>query len=191
MDTTRPSLLLRVKDHRDQAAWYEFDTIYRPMLQRFAISRGLRQAEAEEIAQQCMTAVMKYIQGFEYDPKRGRFKGWLRTMVNNRIKNLFRDRREMQAESQDFKRVEESKDTPDELFDKVWRQEHLKHCLRLVRTEVEPSTFQAFVAYVMEEKPIDTVCAAFDMKPNQVHAIKSRMMKRIRAKMIDLLGEDQ
>lgn len=191
MDTTRPSLLIRVRNHRDQVAWHEFDTIYRPMLQRFAVARGLSQAEAEEMAQQCMTAVMKYIQGFEYDPKRGRFKGWLRTMVNNRIKNLFRDRRELQAESRDFKKAERTQEAPDALFYRVWRQEHLKHCLRQVRTEVEDSTFNAFVAYVMEEKPIDTVCAAFDMKPNQVHAIKSRMMKRIRAKMIDLLGEEE
>ena len=37
IDTTRASLLLRIRDARDTHAWAEFDAIYRPML---AASRG-------------------------------------------------------------------------------------------------------------------------------------------------------
>ncbi len=149
MDTTRPSLLIRIRDRSDQAAWYEFDAIYRPMLHRFGLASGLNPTEADEIAQVCMTAVNQHIGSFEYDPKRGRFKGWLRTMVSNRIKNLMRDRRDVQAASQDFKRSADSAGSPEALFDKVWRQEHLRHCLRIVRKEVEETTFQAFAAYVV------------------------------------------
>ena len=188
METTRPSLLIRVRNRGDQAAWYEFDTIYRPMLERFARARGLGATEAEEVAQECMAAVNRHIQSFDYDPRKGRFKGWLRTMVNNRIRNLLRDRHEVQAETQDFKRSAQREQSPEELFDKLWKQEHLKHCLRMIRSEVEESTFQAFVAHVMEEQPVDRVCAEFQMTVNQVHAIKSRMMKRIRQRMIEILG---
>jgi RNA polymerase sigma-70 factor (ECF subfamily) len=188
METTRPSLLIRVRNRGDQAAWVEFDTIYRPMLERFARARGLGAAEAEEVAQECMAAVTRYIQGFEYDPRKGRFKGWLRTMVNNRIRNLLRDRHEVQAETQDLKHSAQREPTPEELFDKLWKQEHLKHCLRMIRSEVEESTFQAFVAHVMEEQPVDRVCVEFNMTANQVYAIKSRMMKRIRQRMIEILG---
>ncbi len=191
MDTTRHSLLIRVRDQADQAAWVEFDGIYRPMLQRFARARGLDPAAADEIAQQCMTAVHRYIGGFEYDPTRGRFKAWLRTMVNNRVKNLVRDRRDMQAETGELRRVPEPGDSPETLFDTVWRQEHLRHCLRRIKTEVEDSTFRAFVAYVMEERPIDEVCAELAMTANQVHAIKSRLTKRIRERMIELLGSEE
>jgi RNA polymerase sigma factor (sigma-70 family) len=191
VDTTRHSLLIRVRDPADQAAWFEFDGIYRPMLQRFARTRGLGPAEADEIAQQCMTAVHRYIGGFEYDPTKGRFKAWLRTMVNNRIKNLVRDRREMQAETGELRRLLEPGESPEELFDTVWRQEHLRHCLRRIKTEVEDSTFKAFVAYVMEERPIDEVCRELDMTANQVHAIKSRLTKRIRDRMFELLGAEE
>ena len=191
MDTTRPSLLIRIKNRGDRSAWYEFDAIYRPLLQRFARARGLSESEADEIAQQCMTAVDQHIGRFEYDPRRGRFKAWLATMVNNRIKNMLRDRRETQAQTADFAGLAESGATPDEIFDKLWQQEHLKHCLRLIRGEVEPTTFSAFVAYVMEEQPVEAVCKRFDMTANQVHAIKSRMVKRIRQRMTDLLGEEE
>ncbi len=191
MDTTRPSLLIRVRDGKDRAAWYEFDSIYRPLLQRFGLARGLTDTEAEEVAQQCMAAVNRYIAGFNYDPKKGRFKAWLATMVRNRIKNLRRARRELQADSRDFQDLREPGPTPDEVFDKLWRQEHLKHCLRLVKREVEVSTFRSFVAYVIEEQSIEQVCAAFQMTANQVHAIKSRMVKRIRRHLSELLGNEE
>ena len=96
---TRASLLLRIKDRSDAQAWHEFDVLYRPMLNRFARSRGLNDADAEDVVQHCMMAVQKHIAHFEYDPTQGRFKGWLRTLVNNRIRNLLRDRKEALAES--------------------------------------------------------------------------------------------
>lgn len=188
METTRPSLLLRLKSSNDQAAWYEFDSIYRPLLCRFAKAKGLRAEEAEEIAQECMTALTRYIESFEYDPQKGKFKAWLRTMVNNRIINLRRGRREVQAETRDFRELHQLDEAPDELFDKLWRQQHLKHCLRLVKSEVEKSTFKVFVAYVLEERPIEEVCREYDMTSNQVHAIKSRMTKRLSRRMVELSG---
>ena len=59
-----------------------------------------------------------------------------------------------------------------------------------MRKEVEETTFQAFAAYFMEERPIEQVCADHGMTANQVHAIKSRMMKRIRRRMVEILGEE-
>jgi RNA polymerase sigma-70 factor, ECF subfamily len=191
METTRPSLLIRVRNRQDQTAWYEFDSIYRPMLIRFGLARGLNATEAEEVAQQCLAAITQHIESFEYDPTKGRFKGWLRTMVHNRMKNLLRDRHEGQADSQDFKRTQQREEAPDELFDRIWRQEHLKHCLRLIQKEVEPSSFKAFVAHVIDEQPVEKICGEFKMTANQVHAIKSRMLKRIRQRMLEILGAEE
>ena len=143
------------------------------------------------MSQECITAISHYIKSFEYDPNKGKFKAWLRTMVNNRIKNLHRGRREIQAGTQDFRDLQHNDDAPDELFEKLWRQEHLKHCLRLIKSEVEKSTFEAFVAYVLEEKPIEEVCKEHGMTSNQVHAIKSRMIKRLSLRMAELSGEQE
>lgn len=191
MDTTRASLLLRIRNRGDMAAWAEFDAIYRPLLTLYARSRGIDPSAAEDVVQECMTSVHKHIDEFEYDPGKGRFKGWLRTLVNNRFRNLLRDRRDQTAESQDFKRPQEREAEPDEIFDRIWQQEHLKHCLRTVRDEVEETTFRAFVAYVIEDQPIEKVCSELNMNPNQVHAIKFRITKRIQKRMIELLGAEE
>ena len=103
MDTTLPSLLVRLKDRQDAAAWNTFDRIYRPMLHRFALSFGLDHADTEDIVQQCMSAVQERIATFDYDREKGKFKSWLRIMMNNKIRNLLRDRKEQPGDSGDFK----------------------------------------------------------------------------------------
>ena len=183
MDTTRASLLVRVRDPQNSQAWRQFDAIYRPMLYRFARARGLDHADAEDIVQQCMGAVQKYIREFDYDPARGRFKGWLRTMLNNRVRNLAKARHEQVAESQDFKRPQHREESPDETFERLWMQEHLRHCLRELESEVESSTFQAYQAYVIEERPVEEVCRELNMTANQLYKIKWRVTQRLGEKM--------
>ena len=48
---TRPSLLIRVRDPADQAAWQEFVEIYRPVILRLAQHKGMQAADADDIAQ--------------------------------------------------------------------------------------------------------------------------------------------
>ena len=64
IDKTRVTLLHRIKDPDNIRAWEEFDAIYRPMLERFAMGRGLDHAAAEDVVQQCMTAIQRVIGAF-------------------------------------------------------------------------------------------------------------------------------
>ena len=42
---TRPSLLIRLRNPADQNAWFEFAEIYRPVITRLALRKGLQDAE--------------------------------------------------------------------------------------------------------------------------------------------------
>ena len=42
---TRPSLLIRLRNPADQNAWFEFAEIYRPVITRLALRKGLQAAE--------------------------------------------------------------------------------------------------------------------------------------------------
>jgi RNA polymerase sigma-70 factor (ECF subfamily) len=187
VDTTRPSLLLRIRDPSDAGAWQTFDALYRPMLQRFARSRGLSAEDAEDVAQQCLAVITDRIAEFSYDPQKGRFRSWLRTLVNNRVRNLLRDRRELQGETADFQNLAERAPSPEEAFDQIWAEEHLWHCLRELRGEVEEATFLAFQQYVIEQRPIEQVCRELNLAPGNVYTIKWRLTQRVADKMRELV----
>ncbi|HKQ48931.1 MAG TPA: sigma-70 family RNA polymerase sigma factor [Phycisphaerae bacterium] len=190
MDTTHPSLLLRLKDHRDAAAWQVFDDIYRPMMERFALVRGLAPADAEDVVQQCMAALADHIRSFEYDPAKGRFKSWLRTMVNNKVRNFVRDRREVAGDSGPFRDLASPEASAEEVFEKLWKQEHLWHCLRRIEAQVDATTFTAFRLFVLEQRPVEEVSAASGLSANNVYTIKWRLTQKVAEMMAELVGDD-
>jgi RNA polymerase sigma-70 factor (ECF subfamily) len=179
--------LLRIRDRSDTEAWRTFDALYRPMLERFARARGLSADDAEDIAQQCLTAVADKITEFSYELAKGRFKSWLRTLVNNRVRNLLRDRHEEQARPADFQSVQQRETAPDAAFDQIWMEEHLWHCLRELRAEVDETTYLAFQHYVIEQWPVERVATTLGLSSNNVYTIKWRLTERIAAKMSELL----
>ena len=111
MDTTRPSLLRRIRERDNVEAWAEFTALYRPMLMRFSLARGVGEVDADDAAQHCLTVVMNRISSFDYDRRRGGFKRWLRTLVKNRIHNLRRDRRELSAHSDLYDREQQREES--------------------------------------------------------------------------------
>lgn len=189
MDSTRNSLLLRIRDGKDAAAWRDFDALYRPMLTRFALARGLDAAEAEDVVQHAMMAVQAHIGTLDYDPAKGRFRGWLRTIVNNRIRNLLTSRRERSAETRDFNRPDPQDESPDQEFDLLWMKEHLNYCLNLLKQEVEPDSYRAFDLFVLHDRPVDAVCAELRMNPNQLYSIKFRLTRKLAALMREVVGD--
>lgn len=188
METTRTSLLARVKDREDSQAWWEFVGLYRPILLRYARAWGLNHVDAEDMAQQCLTTITEKIASFEYDPSRGRFRAWLRTMVNNRIQNMHARHREQVADSGDFKRPQERERSPEEAWDQIWQEEHLKYCLEQIRALVEPKTFEAFRRVAIEQAPVPEVCEALGMTANQVYVARSRLTRQLREMMTEMLA---
>ena len=190
MDTTRPSLLIRIRDPEDAAAWRDFDEIYRPMIYRFGKANGLSDADAEDVTQHCLAAISKRIAAFEYDPERGRFKGWLRTIVNNRVRNLWRKRREQTAATGQLEVQPDAGEAPDAAFERIWMEEHLWHCLRGLRAELGERTYQAYVRYVIDQDPPEEICADLELSRGNLHTIKWRVTQRVAGKMQELLGAE-
>ena len=62
---TRESLLLQIRDPENRAAWEAFVEIYRPVVYRFASSRGLQNADALDLVQTVFIAVANSIANWE------------------------------------------------------------------------------------------------------------------------------
>ena len=184
MTETRSSLLRRVRDFRDGSSWEEFDRLYRPMLRRYALTRGLPFEDADEVAQECMTAVVSAIGGFQ---RQISFRGWLRAMVNNQINLRLRKRHgERNATSGELADAATAEPNPVLVWERHWNQAHLMYCLELIRDEVAPLTFEAFDRYVIREEPVESICAQLKLTPNQVYVAKHRVLSRIKERWAEL-----
>ena len=74
---TRPSLVLRLKDARDEAAWSEFLLVYEPLILGLTQRLGCKEADARDICQQEWAAVAIDVGQWESDGKPASFRRWL------------------------------------------------------------------------------------------------------------------
>jgi RNA polymerase sigma-70 factor (ECF subfamily) len=67
---TRASLLVRLRDPQDGAAWREFVDLYVPVIYAYARRQGLQDADAVDLSQGVLSAVAGAACRLNYDPDR-------------------------------------------------------------------------------------------------------------------------
>jgi DNA-directed RNA polymerase specialized sigma24 family protein len=90
---TRSSLLVRLRDPRDEQAWAEFVEVYTPLILRVAMQTGLQRADADDLAQDVFRAVAGAIGRWDPDPRQGTLRGWLFRIARNLSLNLLASRK--------------------------------------------------------------------------------------------------
>jgi RNA polymerase sigma-70 factor (ECF subfamily) len=187
MDATDRTLIGRVRDPRDAAAWSEFTTLYRPIILRYGRARHLDSADADDVAQDVLKILVNRLKTFEYDPGKGRFSNWLLTIVDNQIKRHLRSRRTNRANTS-FLEARAELDDSRAIWEPIFMKEHIRRCLRLARPEFTARTFEAFELSFLKEEPIGNVCAALKVNRNQVYVARYRVLKRLKELMLEQIG---
>jgi RNA polymerase sigma-70 factor (ECF subfamily) len=146
---TRHSLLVRIRNARDAEAWVQFVDLYAPLVYRFARRRGLQDADAADLTQEVLRAVVRAAQRQYYNPKKGSFRGWLFTIALNKLRNFVINRRRhppASGDSAEQAQVEEQPDRSSE--DATWweleyEQRLFDWAAERVQGDFEPATWQA------------------------------------------------
>ena len=182
---TRPSLLVRLRDHDDSLAWTEFVDIYAPLVYRFARHHGIQDADAADVTQEALKTCSQNLPRFQYDQERGSFRGWLFTVVRSRLYDyLARQARHPRGPGDsDFNRQLNEQPAPEDSKDD-WNREYE---LRLVewaqdriRVEFRDHTWQAFRLTAIQGVPAQQVAIQLRMSTGAVYVAKSRVLKRLK-----------
>src|SRR5262245_41329475 len=86
---TSPSLLARAQDNQP-AAWEQLVDLYAPLVYHWCRRAGLAPPDADDVFQEVFRAVARALAEFRRDRAGDSFRGWLRTITSNKIRDHFR-----------------------------------------------------------------------------------------------------
>lgn len=180
--TTRLSLLSKI-GKGDEVGWYDFYKTYRPLIILRGGDRLLTAEEKEELVQDVLLSIFKGSGTFAYNPCKGRFRSFLKTVIDRRSIDILRKRRNVVIDSdQEF--LESLPDHNDSDLEKRWDSEWRKHTLTQavaeLRKRLEPVTFQAFELYVMKDWAPAKVADFLELSVNSVYVAKNRAVEQLR-----------
>jgi RNA polymerase sigma-70 factor (ECF subfamily) len=189
---TSLSLLLRVQANQ-AGAWERLVDLYGPLVYHWCGRARLRPEDAADIFQEVFQAVALHVGAFHRDRAGDSFRGWLRTITGNKIRDHFR-RREQQPEAAggtDAHLFLQSQPGPPLCEDDPSEMD-LVHCqlhrlLEEIRGEFEARTWQAFWQVQMEGRESGEVAAGLGMTAAAVRKAKFRVLRRLRQEAGDLL----
>lgn len=187
VNTTRASLVFRLRDHSDAEAWEHFVNIYGPLVYRFGRQHGIQDADAADLAQDVLREVSTSITGFDYNPEIGRFRSWLFLIARRTLGKKFRAQHRVPLATGDTKFLKQLGEHPDDQQKEHWNNEYRMRVFQWSCDEISgdfaETTWQAFWRTAVQgQKPAD-VAEALQMKPGSIYVAKNRVLRRLREKI--------
>jgi RNA polymerase sigma-70 factor (ECF subfamily) len=190
-DFTSTSLLERARG-QDRQAWERLVDLYTPLVYAWCRRSGLQPADAEDVGQEVFRAVARGLAGFRKDRDGDSFRGWLRTITRNKVRD-FADARKRcppgAGGSDVADRIEQLPEPEPEADLTADRQLLYQRALEVLRTEFEERTWQAFWRVVVEDVPADETARQLGTTLNAVYLAKSRVLRRLREEFADLIED--
>jgi RNA polymerase sigma-70 factor (ECF subfamily) len=141
------------------------------------------------LVQEVMEVLVRELPKFHYDRQRGSLRGWLRTILGNRLRMFWRSRQTRPLATGDSnlaRRLDELED-PHSALSQLWDREHDRHVARrlleMIEGEFEPASWRAFQRVAMEGATPLAAAAELGMSVNAVYLAKYRVLRRLRQEM--------
>jgi RNA polymerase sigma factor (sigma-70 family) len=190
---TRPSLLLRLRDMDDASAWREFVRLYTPLVFGHCTRHGLQEADAADVAQEVMRVAAQAMPEFEYDPQRGKFRGWLLQTTRHRLHKFFaRKQRAPQTASETvIERFLDQEPGADEhlRWEEDYRRRLFDWAAEKARPEFQPATWEAFWLTSVESVSVKEIANKLGISVGAVYIARSRVVARLR-ELIETVADE-
>src|SRR5262245_15327662 len=170
---TSRSLLERARAN-DARAWERLVGLYAPLVLHWCRRGGLGEADAADVFQEVFQAVAAHLAGFRKERAGDTFRGWLRAITRNKVRDHFRRRgREPGGVggSEALRRLAQLPELGEEeeaAAEGAAEAALVRRALELVRCDFEERTWQAFWRTAVEGQSPREVAEALATSPGAV-----------------------
>lgn len=182
---TRASLILRLRNAEDVAAWEEFSEIYGPVVFRVARRRGLQAADAENLCQEVLLSVAQSVSQWVERDDRGSFHAWLLRIAHNEAVDMLSQRttRSLGKDGEQGQKLLDAASVRNDissLIEREYERELFRLAADRVRQAVSPQTWQAFGLTEVEGQSVQQAAEMLGTTTGHIYVSRSRVMARIK-----------
>jgi RNA polymerase sigma-70 factor (ECF subfamily) len=188
---TRASLIGRLGDPVADEAWSEFAGLYRPLVIRVAMAKGLQHADAEDLAQEVLATVGRAIGSFDATAD-GSFRGWLFKITRNLcVNHLTRGptsekKGPVGSGDSDVQRMllqHPADEATVTLFQLEHRRIRFRQAAEELKSQFHPSTWQSFWMTAVEGESIESVAKQLAKTEGAVRVARCRVLAKLKEKL--------
>ncbi len=185
---TRGSLLIRLGDEDTavrEVSWQDFYDQYVPIIRGFARNAGCPSSAIEDIVHEVMTGFYRAAERFEYDAKKGRFRGYLKRATLNALRTRHRKTGRIDMVDFDADWLEEESDQADALWTCSWRETMFERALATVRetTRLTAQSFDAFELCSVRGVPVEEAARQLGLSAAATQKAKNRVSAAVREEL--------
>ncbi len=176
--------------NQDEGAWQRLLDLYVPLVFSWCRRAGLQSEDCADVMQEVFRSVLGGIAGFRYVKPADTFRGWLRTITRNKIRDHFRH---LAAEpigtggtsaQQRFLDIAELESATSPAADPLAGLIH--RGANLIRAEFDERTWQAFLLTAVEHHSGSEAAGLLRMSPGAVRQAKYKVLRRLRQALGDV-----
>lgn len=196
-EATSISLLGRAADPADSDSWDRLAELYVPLMRRWLVQYDVQRSDADDLIQEVLAVLMQELPQFDHNQRTGAFRSWLRKILVNRLRNLWRSRKyEPQAKgtSSLLEQLHQLEDDKSEQS-RIWNADHDQHVMTQLMEAVRPrfheKTWEAFRRQMFDGQRADVVATELGMPISSVYVARSRVLSTLRREaegLVDSIG---
>lgn len=193
---TQPTLIVRIRDSDDHEAWERFVDLYAPLIYGFIRKRGLQDADAADLTQDVLRQVASAAKLLQYDQQRGSFRGWLFTIVQNRLTDHRRREGIREHAVGDTNAHHQLQQLPQQSdadssaeWDADYQRQLFVYAASIVKQDFNDATWQAFHKTAVDGLAAKDVAQELGLTVAAVYLAKGRVMTRLKEQIRLLVGE--
>lgn len=175
-------------------AWDEFYRVYNDLIRRFAVARGIHDADVDDCVQEVWSEVAARLASFQRPENRPGLRAWLYTLVRSKATDLIRRKTRQAAkslggESQAPEEPRAREPDPADLYERQWENAMLRTAVDELRSSVSELSHRVLHMRLIEDRDVATVAETLGLTLEQVRYRQHRAIKKLRARLAVYTGK--
>lgn len=188
---TRHSLLQKIQDGDDDAAWQEFINFYQNFIYYILRQMNVPQNYLEDLVQEVLLKLWTRLD--KYVKERGKFRPWLTTVIRNTAIDWFSKEKkrnesyeELSAYQKTFQTINQSEF--EKIIDKEWRTYLTNLAFERIQKIFSGKAIKVF-ELSQKGMSVEKIAEELDLTTNSVYTLKSRVKDKLIHELQILINE--